>query len=198
MKIRYLIASIFLGVLTVNAENTKTELATFAGGCFWCMQSEFDEVPGVIRSTVGYTGGHVKNPTYEQVSSGTTGHLESMEVEFDPSKLAYEKLLEIFWDNVDPTDPGGQFVDRGTEYKTAIFYHGEAQRAAADKSKEELAKRRKYTKPIATEIRAAEEFYPAEDYHQQYYKKNPTRYHMYRVGSGRDAALRAQKALEGK
>jgi peptide methionine sulfoxide reductase msrA/msrB len=164
-------------------------VATFAGGCFWCTESDFEKVPGVVDVISGYTGGDVKNPTYEQVSSGSTGHLESVEVHYDPTVITYDGLLIAFWHMVDPTDPDGQFVDRGHQYTTAIFYHDEAQREAAERSKAELAASGRYDKPIVTEIRPAGPFYPAEKYHQDYYKKNPIRYHYYRYRSGRDQYL---------
>jgi len=165
------------------------ELATFAGGCFWCMVKPFDQMPGVIRVVSGYTGGHKPNPTYEEVCSETTGHAEAVQITFDPEILPYRKLLDIFWKQIDPTDPGGQFYDRGSSYRTAIFYHTEEQKAEAERSKEELAASGRFDKPIVTEIVPAGPFYPAEDYHQDYYKKNPFRYEMYRKGSGRDAFI---------
>jgi peptide methionine sulfoxide reductase msrA/msrB len=165
------------------------ELATFAGGCFWCMVKPFDQMPGVVRVVSGYTGGHKPNPTYEEVCSETTGHAEAVQITFDPAILPYRKLLDIFWKQIDPTDPGGQFYDRGSSYRTAIFYHTEEQKAEAERSKEELAASGRFDKPIVTEIVPAGPFYPAEDYHQDYYKKNPFRYEMYRKGSGRDAFI---------
>ena len=165
------------------------ELATFAGGCFWCMVKPFDQMPGVVRVVSGYTGGHKPNPTYEEVCSETTGHAEAVQITFDPEILPYRKLLDIFWKQIDPTDPGGQFYDRGSSYRTAIFYHTEEQKAEAERSKEELAASGRFDKPIVTEIVPAGPFYPAEDYHQDYYKKNPFRYEMYRKGSGRDAFI---------
>ena len=165
------------------------ERATFAGGCFWCMEGPFDSLPGVQSVTVGYTGGTMKNPTYEAVSSGGTGHAESVEILFDPAKIAYEKLLEVFWHNVDPLTASRQFCDVGEQYRSAIFFHGEAQRAAAEASKKALEDARKFEQPIVTEIVAAGEFWPAEEYHQHFYKKNPLRYHYYRFGCGRDARL---------
>lgn len=164
--------------------------ATFAGGCFWCMEPPFDKLDGVIETIVGYTGGHTENPTYEEVSSGTTGHAESIEVIYDPSKVTYEKLLEVFWRNIDPTDPGGQFVDRGSSYRSAIFYHNEEQKRLAEASKQRLQESGRFNKPIVTEIVPAGPFYRAEEYHQDYYKKNPIRYKFYRLGSGRDRFLR--------
>lgn len=164
----------------------KLEQATFAGGCFWCLEADFEKVPGVVEATSGYTGGRTENPTYEEVCSGTTGHLEAVQLLYDPKKVSYQELLRIFWSHIDPTDPGGQFVDRGHQYKTAIFYHNEEQRRLAEQSKKELEERGLFEKPIATEIRRLERFYPAEDYHQDYYKKNPFHYQSYRAGSGRD------------
>ena len=168
----------------------KTASAVFAGGCFWCTESDFEKVDGVIDAISGYTGGHVKNPTYKQVSAGGTGHLESVKVIYDPSKVSYEQLLDYFWRHVDPTDPGGQFVDRGSQYRSAIFYANETEKRLAEKSKQRLAASGQFSKPIATDILPLGEFYPAEDYHQNYYKKNPIRYHYYRYGSGRDQFLK--------
>jgi len=168
----------------------KNASAVFAGGCFWCTESDFEKVDGVIDAISGYTGGHVKNPTYKQVSAGGTGHLESVKVIYDPSKVSYEQLLDYFWRHVDPTDPGGQFVDRGSQYRSAIFYANETQKRLAEKSKQQLEASGKFNIPIVTDILPLGEFYPAEDYHQNYYKKNPIRYHYYRYGSGRDQFLK--------
>ncbi|GEL07975.1 peptide-methionine (S)-S-oxide reductase MsrA [Salisediminibacterium halotolerans] len=159
--------------------------ATFAGGCFWCMVKPFDEQPGIHEVVSGYTGGHTKNPTYKEVCSETTGHLEAVEITYDPEIFPYEKLLTLFWQQIDPTDPGGQFHDRGESYTTAIFVHDDDQRQAAEKSKHELEESGKFSKPIVTPIREASVFYPAETYHQDYYKKNPFHYKMYQKGSGR-------------
>ncbi|HUC93466.1 MAG TPA: peptide-methionine (S)-S-oxide reductase MsrA [Paenibacillus sp.] len=167
-----------------------TELAAFAGGCFWCMVTPFDQMPGVKKVTSGYTGGHVENPTYEEVCSETTGHAEAVRIEFDSSVISYEKLLGIFWQQIDPTDSEGQFFDKGESYRTAIFYHSDAQKKAAEASKAALQASGRFNKPIVTAIVPAGEFYAAEDYHQDYYKKNPLRYKMYRKGSGRDAFIR--------
>ena len=167
-----------------------TEKATFAGGCFWCMEPPFDAIPGVISTTSGYTGGRTVNPTYEQVSSGTTGHAEAIQVVYDPKKVSYEKLLEVYWVNIDPTVRDRQFCDSGTQYRTAIFYHTEAQRKAAQASRDALEKSRPFKAPIVTPIEVAGAFYPAEVYHQDYYLKNPVRYKFYRNGCGRDARLR--------
>ncbi len=169
-----------------TAPSDNAETATFAGGCFWCTESSFEEVEGVIEAVSGYTGGFKKNPTYKEVSRGITGHVEAIQVHYDPTKVSYADLLENLWRMIDPTDEGGQFVDRGTQYASAIFYHNEEQRMLAEKSKEALAKSGKFKKPIVTPIRKAGVFYPAEEYHQDFYKKNSTRYHMYRFGSGRD------------
>ena len=163
--------------------------ATFAGGCFWCMEAPFDKVPGVVSTTSGYAGGRVKNPTYEQVSGGGTGHAESLQVAYDPARVSYEQLLEVFWRNVDPTDGGGQFCDRGNQYRTVIFYEGEVQKRAAEESKRALEASGRLKKPVVTEIVPLEAFYPAEDYHQDFYKKNPLRYMTYRSGCGRDRRL---------
>jgi peptide-methionine (S)-S-oxide reductase len=167
---------------------TGIETATFAGGCFWCMEKPFDEIPGVIATTSGYTGGHKKNPTYEEVSAGTTGHAESIEVTYDPKIVSYEKLLDVFWKNVDPTAKDRQFCDSGSQYRSAIFTHGPDQAKAAQTSKAELEKSGRFP-VIHTEITAASEFFLAEEYHQDYYKKNPIRYRYYRHGCGRDKRL---------
>jgi len=164
--------------------------ATFAGGCFWCTEADFEKVEGVVEVTSGYTGGHKGNPTYDQVSAGGTGHVEAVEVVFDPQKVSYKDLLDIFWRHVDPTDPGGQFVDRGSQYRTAIFYHNDEQRRLAEKSKEELGKSQRFEKPIVTEIVKFTKFYRAEDYHQDYYKNHSIRYKYYRYASGRDQFLK--------
>ena len=165
-------------------------VATFAGGCFWCMEGPFDVLPGVVSTTSGYTGGTKANPTYEEVSSGATGHAESVQVVYDPKKVTYEKLLDVFWHNIDPTTRDRQFCDSGTQYRSAIFYHDAAQRQAAEASKAALDKSRPFRQPIVTQIVMAGAFYPAEDYHQDYYKKNPVRYQLYRSGCGRDARLK--------
>ncbi len=179
----------------MGADTEKTMLpagsaaAVFAGGCFWCTESDFEKVDGVIEAVSGYTGGHVANPTYKQVSAGGTGHLESVRVIYDPKKISYEELLEVFWRKVNPTDGGGQFVDRGDQYRSAIFYADEKEHRLAEASKKELAASGVFDKAIATKILPLGEFYPAEDYHQNYYKKNPIRYKWYRHGSGRDQFL---------
>ncbi|WP_214821453.1 MULTISPECIES: peptide-methionine (S)-S-oxide reductase MsrA [unclassified Exiguobacterium] len=159
--------------------------ATFAGGCFWCMVKPFHKYEGVERVISGYTGGHVDNPTYQQVCSETTGHLEAVEITFDPEVISYEELLRIYWRQIDPTDGGGQFNDRGESYRPAIFYHSEEQRDAAERSKQEVEDSGRFDRTIEVDIRPAKTFWEAEDYHQDYYKKNPFRYEMYRVGSGR-------------
>jgi len=167
----------------------KSQIATFAGGCFWCMEPPFDKVDGVLATTSGYTGGHTVNPTYEEVSSGVTGHAESIQITYDPSRVSYEKLLEVFWHNIDPLARDRQFCDFGSQYRSAIFYHGEDQRRLAEASKKELEKSGRFKEPIATQIVAATPFYPAEEYHQDYYKKNPIRYKFYRYNCGRDQRL---------
>jgi methionine-S-sulfoxide reductase len=161
------------------------QLATFAGGCFWCMTKPFDEQPGIISVISGYTGGKVENPTYQQVCSDTTGHFEAVQITYNPDLFPYEKLLELFWQQIDPTDPSGQFYDRGQSYQTAIFYHNETQKRLAEESKKILEESKRFNKPIVTPILPASEFYPAEEYHQQYYKKNPAHYESYHIGSGR-------------
>jgi methionine-S-sulfoxide reductase len=169
----------------ISLEENKYELATFAGGCFWCMVKPFDEQPGIIRVVSGYTGGTKDNPTYQEVCSEQTGHYEAVQITFDPSVYSYEQLLNVYWMQIDPTDAGGQFYDRGQSYQTVIFYHNEKQRIAAEQSKNELDRSRKFNQPIATEILPAKVFYPAEEYHQDYYKKNPAHYSRYQQGSGR-------------
>lgn len=173
------------------AETTTTETATFAGGCFWCMEKPFDDIPGVISTTSGYTGGHKEHPTYAEVSAGSTGHAESVQVIFDPKLVSYKELLDVYWHNSDPTTPDRQFCDHGNQYRPAIFYHSEAQRLAAEASKAELAKTKRFAAPIVTEIAPAGPFWPAEEYHQDYYLKNPLRYHYYRYRCGRDQRLEA-------
>ena len=165
-------------------ENNQ-QLATFAGGCFWCMVKPFDEQPGIYSVISGYTGGTVENPTYQQVCSDTTGHYEAVQITFDPQVFPYEKLLQLFWQQIDPTDPGGQFYDRGQSYQTAIFYHDEQQKSLAEESKQQLQASGRFNKPIVTPILPAQTFYPAEEYHQHYYKKNPAHYERYHFGSGR-------------
>jgi peptide methionine sulfoxide reductase msrA/msrB len=168
----------------------KREKATFAGGCFWCMEHPFDKLDGVVEVVSGYTGGHKVNPTYKEVSSGSTGHVEAIQIVYDPARIGYSKLLDVFWKQIDPTDPGGQFVDRGSQYRTAIFYHSDEQRRLAELSKHQLARSGKFRKPIVTPIVKATTFYRAEDYHQDYYKQCPIEYGAYKRGSGRDQFLR--------
>ena len=175
---------------TTEMAADKFEKATFAGGCFWCMEAPFDKLPGVVSVTPGYTGGKVKNPTYKQVSAGGTGHAEAVQIVFDPSRIGYAKLLDVFWHNTDPTVIDRQFCDIGSQYRTGIFYHGEEQRLLALKSKETLEKTKPFKEPVVTEIVPAGEFTPAEEYHQHYYKKNPIRYQYYRAACGRDRRLK--------
>ncbi len=192
-----LIGSIAMADAEVNKNAaTKGKKATFAGGCFWCMETPYEKLEGVKEVVSGYTGGKKVNPTYEEVSSGITGHLEAIEVSYDPSVISYDKLLDVFWRNIDPTDSGGQFVDRGGQYRSAIFYHSEEQKKAAETSKQRLARTGVFSKPIVTEILPAAIFYRAEEYHQDYYKKNPVRYKFYRFNSGRDQFL--EKTWKGK
>ena len=169
------------------ADDTKLQTATFAGGCFWCMEPQFANLPGVTKVVSGYTGGHVKNPTYEQVSAGGTGHVEAIQVTYDPQKVSYEKLLEVFWTNIDPLDEYGQFCDKGSQYRAGIFTYGEAQAKLAEASKERV--KAQFGQPIATVIKPAKEFYATEDYHQQFYINNRDHYKRYRLGCGRDAKL---------
>jgi peptide-methionine (S)-S-oxide reductase len=172
------------------SDTAGLETATFAGGCFWCMVHPFDEWPGVIRVTSGYTGGHKANPTYEEVCQGETGHAEAVEILFDPKVTSYRALVDRFWQEIDPTDPGGQFADRGSSYRTAIFFHTPEQQQAALASLAALEASGRLDKPVVTEIVPAGPFYPAESYHQAFYQKNPAHYQRYRAGSGRDAFLR--------
>lgn len=171
------------------AAKPATAKATFAGGCFWCVEEIYDKVPGVISTVSGYMGGVQKNPTYEQVSSGRTGHAEVVQVEYDPSKVAYARLVEIFWRNIDPTQKDGQFCDHGPHYRSAIFYHNDEQKRLAEGSRLNLSKNKPFKGEIVTEITRAAEFYPAEDYHQDFHRKSPTRYKFYKSGCGRDARL---------
>ncbi|WP_077621841.1 peptide-methionine (S)-S-oxide reductase MsrA [Sediminibacillus massiliensis] len=166
--------------------NKKLEYATFAGGCFWCMVKPFDQFDGIEKVVSGYTGGHVENPSYEQVKTGTTGHYEAVQITYDPAVFSYQKLLDIFWPQVDPTDDGGQFQDRGSQYRAAVFYHTEEQRLLAEESKQALIRSNRFSKPVVTEILPAQIFYPAEEYHQDFYKKNKQEYEQDRAQSGRD------------
>jgi peptide-methionine (S)-S-oxide reductase len=185
------VADSVLGVRAADTGPTKagTEVAIFAGGCFWCVEADFDKVPGVLSTTSGYIGGTVANPTYHQVSSGRTGHAEAVKIVFDPAMVTYDKLLYVFWRNVDPVTRDAQFCDYGTQYRTGIFTLNDAQKRAAEASKAALEKSGRLKRPIVTEIVAAGPFYPAEDYHQNYYKENPVRYNLYRFNCGRDARL---------
>lgn len=171
------------------ASNVKTETALFAGGCFWCLFAPFEHEGGVLDVVAGYSGGESENPTYEEVSTGQSGHREVIQITYDPAKISYEKLLEIFWRQIDPTDEGGQFADRGHQYTTAVYYNSEEQRQAAERSKRELLESRKFPK-VVTEVLPARPFYPAEEYHQDYNTKNPLRYKAYQEGSGRAPFLR--------
>ncbi|KRT74999.1 MAG: peptide methionine sulfoxide reductase, peptide-methionine (S)-S-oxide reductase [Deltaproteobacteria bacterium CSP1-8] len=205
MKTHMLTNAVFLGwlmipllVATVSGaedrgggakQGRNSAKATFAGGCFWCMESPFDKQDGVLSVTVGYAGGQKKNPTYEEVSAGGTGHTESVQIVYDPAKISYAKMLDIFWRNVDPLTRDAQFCDHGTQYRSAIFYHDEEQKKLAEASKKALEESKRFSSPIVTEIVPASEFYPAEEYHQHYYKKNPVRYKIYRYNCGRDHRL---------
>lgn len=171
-------------------ENMDFEKATFAGGCFWCMETPFEKLDGVQAVISGYIGGHQDNPNYKDVSRGVTGHLEAVQVIYDPDKITYQKLLDVYWRQFDPTDAGGSFYDRGTQYTSAIFYHTDEQKDLAEASKKALAMSGRFDKPIVTPIRPATKFYAAEEYHQDYYKKNPSHYKSYRAGSGRDRFIK--------
>lgn len=172
-----------------TAAKTGNARATFAGGCFWCMEEVYDKVPGVISTVSGFMGGHVRNPTYEQVTTDRTGHAEVVQVEYDPAKVSYARLLEVYWRNVDPTQKDGQFCDHGPHYRTAIFFHDDEQRRLAEASRAALQKNKPFKGEIVTEINPAGAFYPAEGYHQDFHLKNPTRYKFYKTGCGRDARL---------
>lgn len=174
--------------MSVSANSLK--IATFAGGCFWCMEPPFEKLEGVVEVVAGYTGGHTPRPTYEAVCSGTTGHAEAVRVTYDPARIGFDRLLEVFWQNIDPTDFDGQFADKGHQYRTAIFYHDAEQERLARASKTKLEKSGKFKHPIATEISPAGVFHLAEDYHQDYFKKQPSHYKRYRKGSGREDFLR--------
>ena len=189
--LKHIITVVFLTTSGAHAQgasmnNSHLQKATFAGGCFWCMQPFFDHTKGVISTVVGYTGGHTANPSYEEVSSGETGHAESIEINYDPAQVSYEKLLDLFWHNIDPTAVNSEFVDHGTQYRSAIFYHNEEQKRIAEKSKAELAASGRFNKPIVTEIVPAITFYPAEEYHQKYYEKSRDSYNNYHDNSGRE------------
>jgi peptide-methionine (S)-S-oxide reductase len=185
--VRAIIAALALLAAAGAADAQGLAKATFAGGCFWCMEPPFDKLQGVVSTTSGYAGGHTANPTYEQVSAGTTGHTEVVEIVYDPGKVTYAQLLEVFWRNIDPLTANAQFCDTGSQYRSAIFAHDEAQRRLAEESKGAVAARLR--KPVVTEIAAAPKFWPAEDYHQDYYRKNPIRYKLYRASCGRDRRL---------
>ena len=177
------------GEITSAAKHDNLKIATFAGGCFWCMEPPFDALDGVQNVVSGYTGGQKKNPSYREVSSGTTKHVEAVQVSYDADKISYRELLDVYWRQIDPTDAGGSFVDRGPQYRSAIFYHDEKQKMLALQSKDEQSNSGVFSKPIVTEILPATAFYPAEDYHQDYYQNNPIRYKFYRYHSGRDQYL---------
>ena len=180
----------FLLLIPFHYVQAATEKATFAGGCFWCMEAPFDTLPGVVSVTPGYSGGQQKNPSYQQVSAGVTGHAEVVQIVFDPAKTSYSKLLDVFWRNIDPTVTDRQFCDVGSQYRSAIFYQGEEQRRVALQSKAALEKSKPFKGTVVTEISPASEFYSAEEYHQHYYKKNPLRYSYYRNSCGRDKRLK--------
>lgn len=180
------LAFLLLAMLAIPF-SASADTATFAGGCFWCMDAEFSRIKGVTKVVSGFTGGTVKNPSYKQVSTGTTGNVESIQVTYDPALVSYRKLLDIFWGNIDPTDENGQFCDKGSQYRAGIFYHNQEQKMLAEESKDKV--KGLFKTPIATTIEPAGEFYPAEDYHQDYYKKNPSHYQAYHAACGRDEKL---------
>lgn len=188
MKILLIILILLLSTVALADESAK-QRTIFAGGCFWCMEPPFEKLEGVSAVISGFTGGHLPDPTYEQVTAGSTGHVEAVEIHFDPQLVSFEQLLHIFWRQINPTDDGGQFVDRGDHYRSAIFYLNNEQRLLAEQSRDELAASGVFSQPIVTEILPAGSFYPAEEYHQDYYQKNPVRYRYYRYGSGRDRFL---------
>jgi peptide-methionine (S)-S-oxide reductase len=190
MKLALFLAAIAISAGTAAQAPSPLAKATFAGGCFWCVEADFDKVDGVVSTTSGYIGGRVPNPTYAQVSAGNTGHTEAVEIVFDPRKVSYEKLLDVFWVSIDPTVKDRQFCDIGSQYRAGIFFHDDGQRRAAEASKAALEKNKPFAQPIVTPIEMATTFYPAEDYHQDYYRKNPVRYAYYRSGCGRDARLK--------
>src|SRR6478752_6138352 len=182
-------AVLVAGTVTLAFSLPRTQTALFAGGCFWSMQKAFDGVPGVATVTAGYAGGTVKNPTYEQVETGATGHAESVQLTYDPARISYDSLLQIYWHHTDPTTPNQAFCDRGPQYRSIIFYSNDEQKRAAEASKATLDRSGRFHTPIVTAIQPASPFYAAEDYHQQFYKKNPERYEAYRIACGRDARL---------
>jgi peptide-methionine (S)-S-oxide reductase len=192
-----LLGAAIMGSVSAQTPPAATAKATFAGGCFWCMEPPFDKLDGVISTTSGYTGGTKVNPTYQEVSAGTTGHTEAVQVEYDPKRVSFEKLLDVFWRNIDPTQKNGQFCDHGSQYRSGIYYHDPEQRRLAEGSKAALAKSKPFKADIVTEIAAATTFYPAEEYHQDYYIKNPLRYKLYRTGCGRDARLKEVWGTDG-
>lgn len=191
------LAALFASILLVAAgaaaqqPSSGSAVATFAGGCFWCTEADFDKVPGVVSTVSGYIGGRTPAPTYEQVSAGNTGHTEAVQVTFDPSRISYDRLVEIYWRTIDPLDKGGQFCDRGSQYRPEIFVHGETQRQAALSSRRALDESKRFSQPLAVAVTEAGVFTPAESYHQDFYRKNPLRYSLYRKGCGRDARLHA-------
>jgi peptide-methionine (S)-S-oxide reductase len=195
LPLRYWLLALPLALLSVttsaapSAPAADTATATFAGGCFWCMEPPFDGLDGVISTTSGYTGGNTENPTYKEVSRGGTGHAEAVQVRYDPQRITYTQLLDVFWRNIDPTTADGQFCDWGNQYRSEIFYHTPEQKRLAEQSRRELEERKPFREPVVTGISAAGVFYPAEEYHQDYYRKNPLRYKFYRFGCGRDQRL---------
>ena len=183
-----LLTTLYLLLFSISTW-AATSLATFAGGCFWCMEPPFDKLDGVLKTTSGYTGGHTIDPSYQQVSAGTTGHTEAIQIEFDSSRISYQELLAVFWKNIDPTALDYQFCDHGSQYRSGIFYHDTQQQLAAEKSLAALKNNKPFEQDIVTEITALDKFYPAEEYHQDYYQKNPLRYKYYRYACGRDSRL---------
>ena len=196
MKLRIL--ALAVGVTLSLPALAQDAVATFAGGCFWCMEPPYDKLDGVKSTVSGYMGGHLDNPTYKQVVGGATGHFEVVQVTYDPEMVSYERLLQVFWRNIDPLDGGGQFCDRGDSYRSAIFAHSDVQQRAAEASRQALEGSNRFDAPVVTEVRSAGEFYPAEEYHQNYYQENPLRYRFYRASCGRDARLEALWGAEAE
>ncbi len=187
-RISFILLALINSISYANPEQ-ETAIATFAGGCFWCMEKPFDVLPGVMKTVPGYIGGHTSNPSYEQVSNGTTGHYEAIQILYNSKKISYQQLLEVFWKNIDPTNGEGQFCDKGPQYRSAIFYHDNEQKQLAINSKQALEQKKSYLGPFKTTIEQADTFYPAEDYHHNYYLNNPLTYKFYRYTCGRDKQL---------
>jgi len=189
MKLPLILALSLMLTIIANPAFAETRSTVLAGGCFWCVESDYEKLDGVIEVVSGYSGGHVDNPSYQQVSSGNTGHIEVARIDYDPAKISYDEILDYFWRHIDPTDNGGQFCDRGAHYRPAVFYANDEEKAIVQRSLDKLEKTKPFDAPIRVELIEAATFYPAEDYHQDYYKKNPIRYNYYRYACGRDARI---------